>query len=220
MVRFLLARTHRKIRQLVAGAAVVALLLSPAWAAKQSKETSIHETRPHPVAGGRTQTHMGAQLQPRTRSEAEARLLEQADRHRRGPPDFRYMVNPYSVTTDSRGTHHRDRSGRQRGHIFDFQQQKYKFLTRREKDKDFTADAAMRRRRCARQYLRDRLGGRQDLCLGAERKVQTCHRQPERRRRVISSGRQASRSIRPRSGSTSPTLCVTRSSSSTCKAAC
>jgi len=55
-----------------------------------------------------------------------------------GPPDFRYLVNPYSVTTDSRGRIIVSDPGANGVHIFDFNQQKYKFLTRREKDKDGT----------------------------------------------------------------------------------
>jgi DNA-binding beta-propeller fold protein YncE len=55
-----------------------------------------------------------------------------------GPPDFRYLVNPYSVTTDSRGRIIVSDPGANGVHVFDFAQQKYKFLTRREKDKDGT----------------------------------------------------------------------------------
>lgn len=55
-----------------------------------------------------------------------------------GPPDFRYLVNPYSITTDSHGRIIVSDPGANGVHIFDFAQQKYKFLTRREKDKDGT----------------------------------------------------------------------------------
>ena len=55
-----------------------------------------------------------------------------------GPPDFRFLVNPYSITTDSRGRIIVSDPGANGVHIFDFGQQKYKFLTRRDKDKDGT----------------------------------------------------------------------------------
>ena len=55
-----------------------------------------------------------------------------------GPPDFRYLVNPYSVTTDSRGRVIVSDPGANGVHIFDFGQQKYKFLTRKDKDNDGT----------------------------------------------------------------------------------
>ena len=55
-----------------------------------------------------------------------------------GPPDFRFLVSPYSITTDSRGRIIVTDPGANGVHIFDFVQQKYKFLTRRDKDKDGT----------------------------------------------------------------------------------
>jgi len=51
-----------------------------------------------------------------------------------GEPDFHYMVNPYSVVTDSRGRIIVTDPGAHGVHIFDFNQQKYKFLSRRDTD--------------------------------------------------------------------------------------
>ena len=53
-----------------------------------------------------------------------------------GLPDFHYLVSPYSVTTDSRGRVIVTDTAAVGVHIFDFQQQKYKFLTRRDAGKD------------------------------------------------------------------------------------
>jgi len=53
-----------------------------------------------------------------------------------GQPDFHYLVNPYSITTDSRGRVIVSDPGADGVHIFDFTQQKYKFLTRREDGKN------------------------------------------------------------------------------------
>ena len=53
-----------------------------------------------------------------------------------GEPDFHYLVNPYSITTDSRGRIIVSDPGADGVHIFDFAQQKYKFLTRREDGKN------------------------------------------------------------------------------------
>ena len=53
-----------------------------------------------------------------------------------GQPDFHYLVSPYSVTTDSRGRILVTDVAAAGVHIFDFQQQKYKFLTRRDAGKD------------------------------------------------------------------------------------
>ena len=45
-------------------------------------------------------------------------------------------MRPYSIAVDSRGRDHCHRSGAGGVHIFDFAQQKYKFIERRDKDKD------------------------------------------------------------------------------------
>ncbi len=49
-----------------------------------------------------------------------------------GEPQFRSMVRPYSVTTDSRGRVIVTDPGAFGVHIFDFERQKYKFISRRE----------------------------------------------------------------------------------------
>lgn len=53
-----------------------------------------------------------------------------------GEPDFRRLVRPYSVATDSRGRIIVTDPGAIGVHVFDFQDKKYKFLTRNEDAKD------------------------------------------------------------------------------------
>jgi DNA-binding beta-propeller fold protein YncE len=53
-----------------------------------------------------------------------------------GEPDFHYMVSPYSVATDSHGRILVTDTGAAGVHIFDFYQQKYKFISRRDTGKD------------------------------------------------------------------------------------
>src|SRR5208283_4678878 len=53
-----------------------------------------------------------------------------------GEPEFRSLVRPYSIVTDSRGRIIVTDPGAFGVHIFDFQQQKYKFLSRVDKGKD------------------------------------------------------------------------------------
>src|SRR5579863_1191395 len=53
-----------------------------------------------------------------------------------GEPDFKNLVRPYSVATDSHGRIIVTDPGAGGVHIFDFAEQKYKFIERREKDKD------------------------------------------------------------------------------------
>lgn len=50
-----------------------------------------------------------------------------------GAPDYRFLVRPYSIATDSRGRILITDPGAEGVHIFDFQQHKYKFIQRREK---------------------------------------------------------------------------------------
>src|SRR5271170_966830 len=53
-----------------------------------------------------------------------------------GEPDFRNLVRPYSIATDSRGRIIVTDPGAGGVHIFDFAQQKYKFIQRWDKGKD------------------------------------------------------------------------------------
>jgi len=53
-----------------------------------------------------------------------------------GAPDYKSMVRPYSITTDSKGRIIITDPGARGVHIFDFDKQKYKFLSRRDTGKD------------------------------------------------------------------------------------
>jgi DNA-binding beta-propeller fold protein YncE len=53
-----------------------------------------------------------------------------------GEPDYRFLVRPYSVATDSRGRIIVTDPGAEGVHIFDFEQHKYKFLQRADKSKN------------------------------------------------------------------------------------
>lgn len=53
-----------------------------------------------------------------------------------GEPDYHYMVRPYSITTDSKGRIIVTDPGAHGVHIFDFEKQKYKFLSRYDTEKN------------------------------------------------------------------------------------
>ena len=53
-----------------------------------------------------------------------------------GLPDFRFLVNPYSITTDSHGRVIVTDPGADGIHIFDFAEKKYKFLSRKDSGKN------------------------------------------------------------------------------------
>jgi DNA-binding beta-propeller fold protein YncE len=53
-----------------------------------------------------------------------------------GAPDYKFLMRPYSVITDSKGRIIVTDPGASGIHIFDFVQKKYKFIERREKGRD------------------------------------------------------------------------------------
>jgi DNA-binding beta-propeller fold protein YncE len=53
-----------------------------------------------------------------------------------GAPQFREMIRPYSITTDSKGRVIVTDPGLHGVHIFDFEKEKYKFLSRLDTDRD------------------------------------------------------------------------------------
>src|ERR1039458_3642043 len=53
-----------------------------------------------------------------------------------GEPDFRNLIRPYSIVTDSHGRVIVTDPGAGGVHIFDFAQQKYKFIQRQDKSQD------------------------------------------------------------------------------------
>ena len=53
-----------------------------------------------------------------------------------GAPDYKFLVRPYSVISDSKGRVIVTDPGASGVHIFDFAQKKYKFIERREKSRD------------------------------------------------------------------------------------
>ncbi len=53
-----------------------------------------------------------------------------------GEPDYKFLVRPYSVVTDSKGRVIVTDPGASGVHIFDFAERKYKFIERREKSRD------------------------------------------------------------------------------------
>jgi DNA-binding beta-propeller fold protein YncE len=53
-----------------------------------------------------------------------------------GAPDYRFLVRPYSIISDSHGRLIVTDPGASGVHIFDFAQRKYKFIERREKSRD------------------------------------------------------------------------------------
>jgi DNA-binding beta-propeller fold protein YncE len=137
MVQHLLSRSRRPLLRAALCAGVVALALSPAWASKRSKPDTIQaaDVPELLLPEGRKVTwerSISLEREVKPKRGFWTKLVDLAI----GEPDFRFMVTPYSVTTDSKGRVIVSDPGADGVHVFDFSQQKYKFLTRREKGKD------------------------------------------------------------------------------------
>jgi len=118
---------------------MVVLVTLPVWCAKQPK-VALTQPAAGPellLDGGRKLTwerSFSLEREVKPKRSFWTKLVDVIA----GQPDFRYLVNPYSITTDSKGRIIVSDPGANGVHIFDFAQQKYKFLTRRDKDKDGT----------------------------------------------------------------------------------
>jgi DNA-binding beta-propeller fold protein YncE len=116
---------------------MLALLLSAcAWASKKPKQAIVQDAPPDLLMdGGRKlifERSFGLEREVKPKRSFWTKLVDVAI----GEPDFHYLVNPYSVAVDSRGRIIISDPGADGVHIFDFAQQKYKFLSRRDRDKD------------------------------------------------------------------------------------
>ena len=115
---------------------LVGLLLGiPAWAAKAPK---VSPSEPAPellLDGGRKLVYersFNSEHEVKPKRGFWTKVLDVIA----GEPDYRSLVAPYSITTDSRGRIIVTDPGAFGVHIFDFAQQKYKFLSRQDKEKD------------------------------------------------------------------------------------
>jgi DNA-binding beta-propeller fold protein YncE len=125
----------RSIR-VAAIAAVCAMVVShAAWAGGKPKMTKPAEMWQMSLDGGRSLT-----WQSSFNSEHEVKpnrgFWNKVVDVIAGEPDFKFLVRPYSVVTDSKGRIIVTDPGASGVHIFDFAQRKYKFIERREKSKD------------------------------------------------------------------------------------
>src|SRR5580704_1663605 len=132
MVQFLLARLGRIV--LIFGGILV--LLIPAWSVKESKQKSSEPGPPDMLLlGGRKLTWertFNWEREVKPKRGFWNRLVDVVA----GEPEFHVLIRPYSVVTDSHGRVIVSDPGAIGVHIFDFAQQKYKFLSRADKDKD------------------------------------------------------------------------------------
>ena len=141
MVQFLLNRAAKSWRcPVLEVCGVILLLVSPAWAAQKNKKTDKKAAAQVSVPdllleGGRKlvyERNFGWERDVKPKKGFWARVVDVVA----GPPEYHSLMRPYSVVTDSHGriiVTDPDAAGI---HIFDFAQQKYKFISRQEKGKN------------------------------------------------------------------------------------
>lgn len=129
MVQLLLRATRGERRNVLLVLACAALL-TPVWAASRPKVKSSEPAPPDLLLeGGRKLTYersISWEREVKMKRGFWNRLLDVIA----GEPEFHVLIRPYSVVTDSHGRVIVTDPGAAGVHIFDFGQQKYKFLSR------------------------------------------------------------------------------------------
>jgi DNA-binding beta-propeller fold protein YncE len=137
MDQLLLARVgHRTIRRTTVASCTALLMVSPILASKDKKKDAEPVFVPDVLMdGGRKLTfertfHSEREVKPKRGF--WTKVVDVVA----GAPDYRNMVRPYSVTTDSKGRIIVTDPGAHGVHIFDFGKEKYKFLSRWDTDRN------------------------------------------------------------------------------------
>jgi DNA-binding beta-propeller fold protein YncE len=137
MVQFLLDEA-RRTRSILAVPVLIAALLLPCVPSAEAKNKSKTTTVQVPellLEGGRKLTFersLTSDRDVRPKPGIFTRVFDIVV----GQPDLHFLVRPYSVVEDSRGRIIVTDPGAQGVHIFDPAQQKYKFIERKDKNKD------------------------------------------------------------------------------------
>ena len=134
MVQFLLARAGGRHLRLAWYIILGMLLAQPGWAASKPKTTQV-QVPELLLEGGRKLSFERSFNTDRDVKPKKGFFTKVFD-FVVGAPDLHFLVRPYSVATDSRGRIIVTDPGAQGVHIFDFAQQKYKFIERSDKSKD------------------------------------------------------------------------------------
>jgi DNA-binding beta-propeller fold protein YncE len=114
--------------------ALVLILLAPAWG--RSRDSLAPQVGPElRMDGGRRLTYEGSFSSERE-LQAKRSFWKKVLDVVVGAPDYRRLVRPYSIVADSRGRVIVTDPGAAGIHIFDFNEKKYKFLYRWDRDKD------------------------------------------------------------------------------------
>jgi DNA-binding beta-propeller fold protein YncE len=130
-----LGRTDFRAKLLTAGLAGV-LAGSPAFATKDKKKEVVTVQVPDLVMDGGRKLSFERAFSNEHEVKPKRGFITKVVDVVIGAPDYKTMVRPYSITTDSKGRIIVTDPGAHGVHIFDFDKQKYKFLSRHDTGKD------------------------------------------------------------------------------------
>jgi DNA-binding beta-propeller fold protein YncE len=137
MVQFLLRMTGWRLLQTAARLGAIAVLLAtPALASKVHKEKTEEPAPPDLLLEGGRKLHYERSFSSEKEVEGKRGFWTKLVDVVIGEPDHPQLVRPYSIAVDSRGRAIISDPGANGVHIFDFENHKYKFLERRDKDRD------------------------------------------------------------------------------------
>jgi DNA-binding beta-propeller fold protein YncE len=117
-------------------ACVMVLLASPSWASKVRREKTLEPPPPDILLEGGRKLHYERSFSSEREMEKKPGFWTKLVDVIVGEPDHPQLVRPYSIAVDSRGRAIVTDPGANGIHIFDLEQHKYKFIERREKDRD------------------------------------------------------------------------------------
>jgi DNA-binding beta-propeller fold protein YncE len=130
MVQLLLGGSHdRSPRRALWVLSAIFLLMAPAWASRKNKVAPAPPPPDLVMEGGRRLTYersFSSEREVRPNRGFWRKMVDFVA----GAPEFHHLVRPYSIVVDSRGRIIVTDPGARGIHIFDFKQQKYKFISR------------------------------------------------------------------------------------------
>jgi DNA-binding beta-propeller fold protein YncE len=142
MVQLLLRHAQRKFLKigsrltLVVLLAITLLFAAPGWAAKPHKEKAVEPAPPDLLLEGGRKLQWERSFSSQRETQGKRSIWTKLVDVIIGEPDHPELVRPYSIAVDSRGRAIVTDPGANGIHIFDFVQHKYKFIERRDKDRD------------------------------------------------------------------------------------
>ena len=115
---------------------IFVLLVIPSWASKVQREKAADPAPPDLLLEGGRKLHFERTFSSEKEVEGKRGFWTKLVDVVVGEPDHPHLVRPYSVAVDSRGRVIVTDPGANGIHIFDFENHKYKFIERRDKDRD------------------------------------------------------------------------------------